>query len=1103
MLHFKSTNCLFSLLLTLFMGTCFFLFQAQEVSAQPSLLIDVTVDNTNPDSLEVFKYRIRYRCASITEHCYNSDISFELPPSLYIVNTPLTAGNVVSVDTSSSASGTMFNIDLASPPVAGAPPGALAAGSTGTLTVAVQFKCEDEAGVSPPGTINFVQLPEFYAENQSGTPTTATAAAPSAVNIPDLAACQTTSPPPTTAFKKDFLWGRVATGPGNRVDYSLDIPPHTGPIQIVEHVPAGLRIANLDVGAGGWGLEVMCGGVWYSLDGSWLSLDAWFGDPAHSIGNVLLDDTGASTGCIMQQVGPFTNGEVDEVSEVEKVRITTPAGSNPNDIIYMVFYADDDYPEGTYATNCVTVEGSNPDGWDSPECADVFITNKPALTLSKEQDDARSLGSTLITAKDNLDTRFPDLYKDPMDVQWKINVTEAIGSGSPLNGFIVEDLLPPGMDFITDPDKPNYWIVLGPYGGTMDNPDCEQPLFTRIPDYNGTGQVLLRWEFPNCIFPGDPAGPSGNNSYGIIIFLSSRYDLSIPLPNNFNNVAWVKTLDGSNLINATNLECADSTGYARQYFPPTSGGDLNSAKYVRGALDTEFGRYPQVGDTDTSGVGVYEMYIYNHKFETIKELDVVDILPFIGDEDLLTGMARGSEWSMELASAITVERFKVGSGLSDASSELANGVMYSTSTNPCYLDGSNQIKLDGTESAPASCSGAFTTGGSAVGARSFAFRWSNAGDPLVFGEYLKITVNIKQLAGEADMTNGEVSWNSFGYTATQSDDFELLSSEPIKVGLKMVDESVFAALGNYVWHDENFNGLQDNGEHVFAGVTVCLYNADGTPVTETVTLGGSTQQIPVCTYTDSNGYYCFNGLTPTTDYILSLNDTINYVGSGPLSAFVLTNQDAGDDALDSDAALGNLNGAATYNYPEIAATTPAAGEKDDSFDFGFYKPATVGDFVWEDLDGFGDQSSGESGIQGVTVELYDENDVLRDTKTTDDLGRYQFTDLTPGNYYVKFSNFPAGLVLSPKDATGGDGDDSDANADGTTDLFTVNSCDAIATIDAGLRTPPPNPATISGTVWDDLDCAGGTRGGNDPGVGGHYRATVGCKLFCVANHRHR
>ncbi|MEZ4984506.1 MAG: SdrD B-like domain-containing protein [Saprospiraceae bacterium] len=71
------------------------------------------------------------------------------------------------------------------------------------------------------------------------------------------------------------------------------------------------------------------------------------------------------------------------------------------------------------------------------------------------------------------------------------------------------------------------------------------------------------------------------------------------------------------------------------------------------------------------------------------------------------------------------------------------------------------------------------------------------------------------------------------------------------------------------------------------------------------------------------------------------------------STFTDANQ-GGDDDTDSDAG----------NDGTTATTTLAAGDFDDSLDAGLIFPATIGDYVWEDEDGDGQQDANESGIPG-------------------------------------------------------------------------------------------------------------------------------------------
>jgi uncharacterized repeat protein (TIGR01451 family) len=128
----------------------------------------------------------------------------------------------------------------------------------------------------------------------------------------------------------------------------------------------------------------------------------------------------------------------------------------------------------------------------------------------------------------------------------------------------------------------------------------------------------------------------------------------------------------------------------------------------------------------------------------------------------------------------------------------------------------------------------------------------------------------------------------------------------------------------------------------------------------------------------------------------------------------------------------------------------SAGEDYNDADFGYWQPATIGDFVWEDVDGDGLQDVGESGLSGVTVTLYGSGGVFVDSTSTDADGYYTFTDVVSGSYYVVFTG-PAGYVFSLRDQGGDDSVDSDADASGQTGIFTVTSGETKDDVDAGLR----------------------------------------------------
>lgn len=120
------------------------------------------------------------------------------------------------------------------------------------------------------------------------------------------------------------------------------------------------------------------------------------------------------------------------------------------------------------------------------------------------------------------------------------------------------------------------------------------------------------------------------------------------------------------------------------------------------------------------------------------------------------------------------------------------------------------------------------------------------------------------------------------------------------------------------------------------------------------------------------------------------------------------------------------------------------------------KCADIGDRVWLDLDCDGiqgkDEKGGytEPGVEGVTVNLYTCEGELVSSTTTDATGFYLFGDVEDTVEYKVCFELPDGYTFAPKDQGGVEGGDSDVNADGCTDCFTVGDCKPVRYIDAGL-----------------------------------------------------
>ncbi len=266
-----------------------------------------------------------------------------------------------------------------------------------------------------------------------------------------------------------------------------------------------------------------------------------------------------------------------------------------------------------------------------------------------------------------------------------------------------------------------------------------------------------------------------------------------------------------------------------------------------------------------------------------------------------------------------------------------------------------------------------------------------------------------------------------------------------------------ARLGDLVWNDQNANGVQDSGENGVSGVMVELFSTGPDNA-----IGGGDDTLVVSTTTDVNGIYGFTHLIPGS-YYLQFALPAGYSDVSP--------RDQGsNDTVDSDA---------DPTTRLTSVITLPIGANDQTWDMGVFNRASVGNFVWEDVNGNGQQDGGENGIGSVTVTLYrSDGTVVGSTATVGD-GSYSFSGLLPGEYYLEFSNLPAGYVFTFAD-TGSDASDSDANrTTGRTATFTLVSGQIDNTWDAGLY----RPASIGNYVWEDTN-GNGLQDAGEPGVRG-------------------
>jgi hypothetical protein len=111
--------------------------------------------------------------------------------------------------------------------------------------------------------------------------------------------------------------------------------------------------------------------------------------------------------------------------------------------------------------------------------------------------------------------------------------------------------------------------------------------------------------------------------------------------------------------------------------------------------------------------------------------------------------------------------------------------------------------------------------------------------------------------------------------------------------------------------------------------------------------------------------------------------------------------------------------------------------------------ASIGDFVWEDLNKNGIQDSGELGIENVLVELYNSSNVLIDDTLTDSAGFYIFVFFYEDIFYLKFY-LPENYIFTSQDI-GDDTTDSDVDIiTGETEQTEIIYFENDMTWDAGM-----------------------------------------------------
>lgn len=258
-----------------------------------------------------------------------------------------------------------------------------------------------------------------------------------------------------------------------------------------------------------------------------------------------------------------------------------------------------------------------------------------------------------------------------------------------------------------------------------------------------------------------------------------------------------------------------------------------------------------------------------------------------------------------------------------------------------------------------------------------------------------------------------------------------------------ISTSTKSALGNFVWFDNDADGLQNNNAQGVAGITVVLLNTSNTPIISAIT--------------DANGFYFFPNVAPAT-YSIRLNNLP--------AGTKFTVQNMGTEDVDSD-----INTTTSVSD----AVTLAVGQVNLDLDAGFGTPisSTLTGYFWYDyitaalptnMNGL--QDVGEKPAVGATLGLYDiTGTTLVSTTVSAANGNYVFSNLTNGTYTVKAIALPLGTRFTIANAGGlNDSTDSDfvvASADAGN--YAVGTGQNVEGADGGLIPP----ASAQGMAFND------------------------------------
>lgn len=295
-------------------------------------------------------------------------------------------------------------------------------------------------------------------------------------------------------------------------------------------------------------------------------------------------------------------------------------------------------------------------------------------------------------------------------------------------------------------------------------------------------------------------------------------------------------------------------------------------------------------------------------------------------------------------------------------------------------------------------------------------------------------------------------------TVTKEADGNLIGEDNLSIDAGFIS---LGAIGDYVWIDDNRNGIQDADEKGIAKVTVNLLEKQGSDFV-----------FKKSVKTDKDGHYLFKEL-PAGDYILEFD--ITSLTSTGYSRYEFTKHvdDGNADEVNSDAK--NIMPGSDDQIARSDVITLEDRGIDLSIDAGLTYYSALSGCAFEDrnFDDLNNNAVADIPLLNTKVELYRVISGVREkdpyqTTDVDEFGKYLFDKLLPGEYQVRFK-FPKGYKIVKGNAGFDDTMDSDisqneaSGSSGYTDVITVKGNAIEEHWDGGAR----RTSSLGDYVWND------------------------------------